>query len=142
MSQKTGAKKGAVKTEASETLAAVDDLRKRIAAEAEIIVQETMPRKVRHCRLRFASILRLPCQPHSGPAILLLQAGDWKIRPNNAVPCSRNRRPGGRAHAHNRGKRAFQVPRERRPHWIGVALKLQCSPLAVCTLLRVLHPLH
>ena len=35
-----------MKAEASASIAAVDDLRKRIAAEAEIIVQETMPRKV------------------------------------------------------------------------------------------------
>jgi len=45
MSQK-GAKKGAGKAEASASLAAVDALRQRIAAEAELIVQETMPRKV------------------------------------------------------------------------------------------------
>jgi hypothetical protein len=33
---------------------AVDELRKRIAAEAEIIVHETMPRKVRHAPSRVA----------------------------------------------------------------------------------------
>jgi len=40
---------------------AVDELRKRIASEAEIIVHETMPRKVRHAPPR-----RCDQGPHAG----------------------------------------------------------------------------
>ena len=48
------AKKAAgMRPEVSAAAAAVDDLRKRIAAEADIIVNETMPKKVLRPRLRF-----------------------------------------------------------------------------------------
>ena len=40
------AKKSALKAEVSASVAAVDELRKRIAADAEVIVHETMPQKV------------------------------------------------------------------------------------------------
>ena len=47
-------KKGAgTRPEVFAAAAAVDDLRKRIAAEADIIVNETMPKKVLRPRLRF-----------------------------------------------------------------------------------------
>jgi len=45
MSQKV-ARKGAAKAEKSASMVSVDALRQRIAAEAELIVQETMPNKV------------------------------------------------------------------------------------------------
>lgn len=48
MSQKV-ARKGAAKAEVSASVVAVDELRKRIATEAELIVQELMPKKVRFC---------------------------------------------------------------------------------------------
>lgn len=44
--QKSGRGKGATNAVVPASIAAVDDLRKRIAAEAELIVQETMPNKV------------------------------------------------------------------------------------------------
>ena len=43
---------------------AVDELRKRIASEAEIIVHETMPRKVRHAPPR----RELPSLPRAASA--------------------------------------------------------------------------
>jgi hypothetical protein len=44
MSQKV-ARKGAAKAEKSASIEAIDTLRQRIAAEAELIEQETMPNK-------------------------------------------------------------------------------------------------
>lgn len=50
--QKDSKKAAGTRPEVSAAAAAVDDLRKRIAAEADIIVNETMPKKVLSLRLR------------------------------------------------------------------------------------------
>ena len=64
MSSQRGGKKGAAKPEPSGSVLAVDELRKRIAAEAEVIVQETMPRKVPPARPR-APPRRTPARPRT-----------------------------------------------------------------------------
>ena len=50
--QKDAKKAAGTRPEVSAAAAAVDDLRKRIAAEADIIVNETMPKKVLSLRLQ------------------------------------------------------------------------------------------
>ena len=50
--QKDSKKAAGTRPEVSAAAAAVDDLRKRIAAEADIIVNETMPKKVLSLRLQ------------------------------------------------------------------------------------------
>ena len=59
--QKSGRGKGATNAVVPASIAAVDDLRKRIAAEAELIVQETMPNKV---------LPRILSQQHSATSLI------------------------------------------------------------------------
>ena len=72
---------------------AVDELRKRIASEAEIIVHETMPRKVRHAPPR----RELPSLPRAAPtrAARGASAGGACLR-NREMESLKEARQGGR----------------------------------------------